>query len=475
MSALEQTVPDGYKQTEIGIIPKGWRVSSLSNCLENERIPSGLYKDKNLYGSGTSIIKLGDVFGNDFFKPEKAQKVAATKNEISAYKVKIGDLIIALASVKLEGVGKVMLVDQLKSETIFDHNVALIRFKSNFNPTFMSYMLRSHWVRSLIASRATQVGTTFLKTSTILEFEVPLPDISEQTAIANALSDVDALLTKLEKLLAKKQAIKTATMQQLLTGKTRLPQFATYTEEEWQARHKHSSGTNVNVGACGDGSQSGGMDSRRKGTKPSELGEIPEDWEITKVKNVASVIDSLHKTPSFSEAGFSMVRVADIKTGNLNLEKTLKVNKSVFEDFTRNYIPKKGDIVLSRVGSYGVSSYVETDEPFCIGQNTVVINSKISSKYLYYILNSPSTRTQIEDGSYGSGYKSLSLRYINELKLPLPIEEEQTAIATILSDMDSEIQTLEQRLAKTRQIKQGMMQELLTGHTRLPFNKDKEA
>lgn len=215
--------PKGTKSSELGEIPEDWDVKVLRSCLENERIPSGLYKDKNMYGSGTSIIKLGDVFGNDYFRPERAQKVLATKNEISAYKVKIGDLIIALASVKLEGVGKVMLVEQLISDTLFDHNVALMRFTSDFNSLFMSYMLRSNYVRSLIASRATQVGTTFLKTSTILEFEVPLPDTSEQTAIATVLSDMDSEIQTLEQRLAKNRQIKQGMMQELLTGRTRLP------------------------------------------------------------------------------------------------------------------------------------------------------------------------------------------------------------------------------------------------------------
>ncbi len=213
----------GTKPSELGKIPEDWDVLPLRSCLENEKIPSGLYKDKNMYGNGTPIIKLGDVFGNDYFKPERAQKVIATKNEISAYKVKIGDLIIALASVKLEGVGKVMLVDNLISDTLFDHNVALMRFTKNFNPTFMSYMLRGNYVRSLIASRATQVGTTFLKTSTILEFEVPLPSYNEQSAIASILSDMDNEIQTLEQRLAKTRHIKQGLMQELLTGRTRLP------------------------------------------------------------------------------------------------------------------------------------------------------------------------------------------------------------------------------------------------------------
>lgn len=199
----------------------------------------------------------------------------------------------------------------------------------------------------------------------------------------------------------------------------------------------------------------------------TDVGVIPEDWEVTQFKEVAKVVDSLHQTPSFSEDGYPMVRVVDIKIGDLNLNNTLRVSESVFIEFTRNYKPKKNDIVLSRVGSYGVSSFVETDEPFCIGQNTVVIEPKIPSRFLYYVLNSPYIRQQIEDGSYGSGYKSLSLKNIKELLVSLPPLTEQTAIATALSDVDALLNQLDKLIAKKRDIKQATMQQLLTGKKRL--------
>ena len=207
----------------------------------------------------------------------------------------------------------------------------------------------------------------------------------------------------------------------------------------------------------------------REGYKQTEVGVIPEDWETNILYSVARVVDSLHHTPTFVSEGYSMVRVADIKTGNLDLDETLKVKESIFREFTKNHFPARGNIVLSRVGSYGVTSFVDTNEPFCMGQNTVVIESKCPERYLYYLLNSESVQRQIEDGSYGSGYKSLSLRNIKELVLPLPpTKAEQEAIAEALSDADALIESLKQLIAKKRQIKQGAMQELLTGKRRLP-------
>ena len=216
--------PKGFKQTELGRIPEDWEVKAIAKIVKDSRIPSGLYKDKNSYatGAGTSIIKLGDVFSSNIFDPKSAQRVNVDKSEIERYKVEIGDLIIALASVKLEGVGKVMHVTTLEEETIYDHNVALIRTINNVSSSFLSYTFHSNYFRSLVASKATQVGTTFLKASTILGFELHLPSIKEQNAIAFILSDMDAEIQALQERLDKTRDIKQGMMQQLLTGKVRL-------------------------------------------------------------------------------------------------------------------------------------------------------------------------------------------------------------------------------------------------------------
>jgi type I restriction enzyme S subunit len=207
----------------------------------------------------------------------------------------------------------------------------------------------------------------------------------------------------------------------------------------------------------------------KPGYKQTDVGVIPEEWEIVELAEITRVVDSLHQTPSFAEDGYPMVRVTDIKTGNLSFVGTLMVTEAVFTEFTKNYKPKRGDIVLSRVGSYGVSSFVETDEPFCMGQNTVVLHPKLPPRFLYYVLNSRNTQQQIDDGSYGSGYKSLSLKNIKELRIPVPpTDDEQRAIATALSDMDALLAALDRLIAKQRDLKQAAMQQLLTGHTRLP-------
>lgn len=431
-------VPDGYKQTEVGVIPKDWEIKPLGAVVKENRISSGLYKDKNSYGSGTSIIKLGDVFSNDIFNPNSVQKVEADEAEIQRYKIKVGDLIIALASVKLEGVGKVMHVTTLEDETIFDHNVALIRTTESINSYFLSYTFKSNYIRSMIASKATQVGTTFLKSSTILQFNIILPTYEEQTAIATALSDTDNLIQSLEKLIAKKEAIKTGTMQQLLTGKTRLPEFATR------------------------------EDGSAKGFKQTELGQIPEDWEVVNLGDIGNCVIGLTYSPNdVSKFGTLVLRSSNVQNGQLAYKDNVYVDMSLPE----RVIVKEGDILICvRNGSrrlIGKCALIDKNsEGHAFGAFMSVFRTKLYP-FIFYQFQSNLIQNQIQE-NMGATINQITNKDLKSFTVMLPENiREQTAIATVLSDIDTEIQALQQRLAKTKDIKQGIMQQLLTGKVRL--------
>jgi type I restriction enzyme S subunit len=170
---------------------------------------------------------------------------------------------------------------------------------------------------------------------------------------------------------------------------------------------------------------------------------MPENWTILNLKEIAEVIDSLHKTPKYSKSGYPMVRAQEIVGGNLNLEGAALVSKEVFDDFSRNHAPKIGDLVFSRVGAHcGKTSFVNTKAEFCLGQNTVFIVPKgIDNKLLYYILSSPSINEQIQRNAVVSSYKTISLKTLRELEICFPKEEkEQKSIASILSALDDKIE-----------------------------------
>jgi type I restriction enzyme, S subunit len=144
-------------------------------------------------------------------------------------------------------------------------------------------------------------------------------------------------------------------------------------------------------------------------------------WDLIQLEQISKIIDSLHETPQYSKEGIPMVRSTEIKAGNLNLQTALLVSKEIYEKFTARYKPKRNDIVMSRVGTYFVTSFVNTDDAFCMGQNTLIIHPLINPEFLYFYLNSKSVEKQIQEKLVGSsGQKTLSLKHIRSLLLVSP-------------------------------------------------------
>lgn len=165
------------------------------------------------------------------------------------------------------------------------------------------------------------------------------------------------------------------------------------------------------------------------------------EWKTYKLGDIAKVIDSLHKTPTYTEKGYPMVRVTDLKGGYLRTKDCLLVSEDVYLDFSRNHKSEIGDIVISRVGSYGITSYVNEPIDFCLGQNTAFICSNgMDSKYLFYYLNSPKGKQEIEGFVTGSTQKTISLKSIKSLEILAPGLPTQRQIAQILSSLDDKIE-----------------------------------
>lgn len=178
--------------------------------------------------------------------------------------------------------------------------------------------------------------------------------------------------------------------------------------------------------------------------------------EFNKLGDIADVIDSLHKTPKYSEIGRPMVRATDVKYGKLDLSKTFKVDDEVFAEFSRRYSPKKDDIVITRVGSYGITALVE-DTNFCLGQNTsVIVPNTINARYLYLALNSSFVKNQIDFSVVGSTQKTLSLKAINNLDIPRFQEDIENEIAKILGGLDDKIELNRQTNQTLEQIAQAI-------------------
>lgn len=429
---MELEMKQGFKQTEVGLIPEDWRVVKLHKTLDKENLPSGLYKDKNLYGDGSKIIKLGDVFAYDYFQPQFAQRVKISKEESINYQIKIDDLIVALASVKLEGVGKVLLVRNIDEPTVYDHNVALIRLQEGFHASYFAHIFKSGRLRLQVSKNATQVGTTFLKASSLKKFNIPLPPtLAEQKAIATALSDVDDLISSLDALIAKKKAIKQGAMQQLLTppskGGKRLDGF----EGEWVEKSLGSICTYQNGKALES------YFNNTEGFKVISIGNYSESGKYVHNNNYIS-----------------------------------KINKSEVGKFILN----KGELAMllndkTPIGTIiGRVLLIEEENEYVFNQRTMRLIPKdsINVNFLYHLINSSFVHNDIFLKAKPGTQIYVNTSDIIELNLNIPeTKEEQKAIAQILSDMDKELEELATKKEKYEHIKQGMMQELLTGKTRL--------
>ena len=192
-----------------------------------------------------------------------------------------------------------------------------------------------------------------------------------------------------------------------------------------------------------------------------------EGWVEHKLVEVVDVIDSLHKTPKYSDTGYAMVRVTDIKPGALDLSKTRKVCKATYEEFSKRYKARVGDIVFSRVGSYGKSSIVTSNEPFCLGQNTVFLAPSMNGYYFYYFLNSPRAKEQIDNLVAGTTQPTLSLKSLKSLVIPIPAAEIQLKIVTKLNHFSDEIGNLESiyknKLSSLEELKKSLLQKAFSG------------
>lgn len=186
--------------------------------------------------------------------------------------------------------------------------------------------------------------------------------------------------------------------------------------------------------------------------------QIKNGWGKVKLKDIAQVIDSLHITPTYADFGYPMVRVTDIKFGYLKIDNCLKVDESVYKKFSKKHIPAIGDLVFSRVGSLGITSYVGSNDKFCLGQNTAFIIPNTKNRFLYFWLTSSFGKSEIDKKTTGASQKTISLESIKNFEICLPPNTEQDNISHTLSRYDDLIENNEKRI----KILESMAQKLYT-------------
>ncbi|WP_174871855.1 restriction endonuclease subunit S [Pectobacterium polaris] len=434
-------VPAGFKLTEVGVIPEDWDCVEIDSLISEISMgPFGSdIKVSNFVSEGVPVLngvnvsteRLSDTFTN-FVTESKAKSL----KKAVAHR---GDVVVTHRGT----IGQISYIPEnsIYTKYVISQSQFRVKFKPLVIPSWItSYFLSDEGAEKLLEGKGhTGVPALSAPTTTFRKLKVPLPSLGEQITINRVLLDIDIFIAEMENLITKKQAIKTATMQQLLTGKTRLPQFALR------------------------------EDGTVKGYKNSELGEIPEDWEVSNLGNIAKIQRGASPRPIDSPIWFKQnssvgwLRISDVTKTSKYLTETTQ-NLSELGIASSRFVPSNS-LVMSICATVGKP--IITNKDICIHDGFVVFNYlNINQNYMYYILKDLEDEW-MKEGQTGS-QMNLNTRLINNRFIIFPNDNhEQTAIAAIFSDMDQEIQTLQQRLEKTRQIKQGMMQELLTGKTRL--------
>ena len=398
-------VRSGYKQTKVGVIPEEWEVATLDSLGKNpipviKAGPFGSSLTKNIYvASGYKIYGQEQVIRGDYLYGDYFISVSKFR-ELESCAVRAGDILLSLVGTT----GKLLIVPDDAPAGII--NPRLIRFsfdKERVDSQFFKNLFESNRVQSAL-ERSAQGGTMGVLNASILRpMAIPLPSLPEQRAIATALSDVDTLIASLDRLIAKKRDMKQAAMQELLTGKRRLPGFSA-------------------------------------------------EWEVKRLRDIAYIKTGSSNNQDKIEEGEYPFFVRSATVERIN---------SYSHDCEAILVPGEGGI-----GS--IFHYI--NGRFNVHQRVYVISQfspNISGKFIYLYMTMHFGAHAMQN-SVKATVDSLRLPTFQNFLITVPSAfEEQTAIATILSDMDTEIAALEQKRDKNLMLKQGMMQELLTGRIRL--------
>ncbi|QBN20264.1 restriction endonuclease subunit S [Flavobacterium nackdongense] len=417
-----ELVNSNLKKTELGLIPQDWSIYTVRDLIE-------LLTDYDANGSFSSVAE--NVKSYDY--EEYAWYVRSTdlENNSSMNKVKYVDKSSynflkktalyggELLFLKRGDIGNVYLFEMKTEKATVAPNLYLLKLNKITDSKYLYYYFTSNIGQLQLKSKNASSTLGALYKDDVKSIFVPLPPtLEEQTAIANALSDADNLIKGLEKVIAKKRNIKQGAMQKLLQPK--------------------------------------------------------EKWEVKSFKDLCWFQEGPGlRNWQFTKRGIKVINVTNLENGLLNLDRTDRhISLDEFHKMYEHFEIDENDIVVASSGnSYGKVAVVrKQDLPLLM--NTSVIRfkplSNLDYNFLLIYLKSSQFKNQIDLLITGGAQPNFGPVHLNQITINMPpTKEEQTKIASVLLDMDNEILALETKLEKYKSIKQGMMQNLLTGKIRL--------
>lgn len=408
----------GYKQTEVGLIPEDWEISLWGNKLKGFITGATPYRgNQSFYKGNIKWVTSGELNYNVIY--ETIEHISEEAREKTNLKIHPSNTFL-MAITGLEAAGTRGSCAILGVPATTNQSCMAIYGTEALDIKYLYYYYLKYGEE--LAFKYCQ-GTKQQSYTAKIVKQLPIfypPSSDEQQAIVSVLSDVDELILSLEKLIAKKKNIKLGAMQELLTGKKRLPGFT-------------------------------------------------GEWRNKLIANIADIVSGgtpSTAVPNFWNGTIRWCTPTDItnctKKYLSSTEKSISVKG--LENCSATILPTGTLLLCSRatIGEVRIASV-----PVCTNQGfkSLVVQDGTNNEWLYYKILT--LKDKLIERAIGSTFLEISKKDLASIEILVPSYEEQTAIATILADMDNEIEALEQKLLKYRNIKQGMMQELLTGRIRL--------
>lgn len=410
----------GYKKTDVGAIPEDWAIREVREFAKIITGPFGTLLKASEYSDsdGVPLVSVGEI-GDGFFRiGEHTPKVPKqVVNRLPQYLLRTGDVVFG----RKGAVDRSALVSENECGWFLGSDGISVRPTSDCHPPYLAAQFRSADTKAWLIRNA--VGTTMasLNQGVLGRAIIPFAPLLEQSAIADALNDVDALLAAQDALIAKQRAIKQGAMQELLTGKRRLPGFG----RDWEVKRLDQ------------------LAEIRSGGTPSTT--RPEFWDG----------DVLWVTPTDITALDERKYLADTAR---------KITALGLKASSAEIIPINS-IVMTTRATIGECAITATPLSTNQGFKNFLPYKSVDVEFLYYLLTTQ--KQGFISLCAGSTFLEIGKAQLIGYEVRIPKKEEQTAIAQALSDMDAEINALKAKREKIARLKQGMMQELLTGRIRL--------
>lgn len=413
---VEQTLEKGFRLTEVGVLPEDWEIKKLEQI--STEIGDGIHTTPQYIDTSEIHFINGNNLANGSIKIT-SNTMCVSEEEYKKYRKKLGTRTI-LMSIN----GTIGNLAYFKDErVVLGKSAAYINLDNSVNKEYIFYLLQTTGIKNFYENELTGTTIRNLSLRSLKNTPVSLPPTKEeQTGIAQVLSDMDDLIELLDKLIEKKKNVKQGAMQELFTGKKRLPGFS-------------------------------------------------EEWKVKKLCEIFLLTSGKTKSKFVENGGRYLI----MDMGSVSVEGKNISNKST--NYNKDLL-EYGDLVMPKddIGGgniIGKTVFIDKNSKYVLGDHVYKLKSidpKTNTLFYSYLINGHQTNTELKKKAVGSAQLGLNRKSVEDQEVKTTTDiEEQIAIAQVLSDMDLDIEWLEQKRDKCGELKAGMMQQLLTGRIRLKW------